>query len=82
MMKSLKNLTPQEAESTYISDMITHHEHAVLMARELAQFAERSELKQLSANIISDQEAEIVTLKSWLSSKYDKTPIQADHSQH
>lgn len=82
MMRPLQNLSPKDAEARFVADMIGHHEHAVLMARELATFAERPELRTLAANIIRDQEAEIRTLTSWLQSKYGQTPNAVDHSMH
>lgn len=82
MMRSLQNLSPKDTEARFVADMIGHHEHAVLMARELGTFAKRSELRTLSANIIRDQESEMRTLTSWLQSKYGHTPKPVDHSMH
>jgi uncharacterized protein (DUF305 family) len=82
MMSSLQNLSPKDAEASFVADMIGHHEHAVLMARELRGFAKQPELRTLAANIIRDQEAEIATLTSWLQSKYGQTPKAVDHSMH
>jgi uncharacterized protein (DUF305 family) len=82
MMRPFLNLSPKDAEARFVADMIGHHEHAVFMARELATFAERPELRTLAANIIRDQEAEIKTLTSWLQSKYGQTPKAIDHSMH
>lgn len=82
MMRPLQNLSPKDAEARFVADMIGHHEHAVIMARELATFANRSELRTLAKNIIRDQEAEIKTLTSWLQSKYGQTPKAVDHSMH
>jgi uncharacterized protein (DUF305 family) len=82
MMRSLDGLSTKESEARFIADMIGHHEHAVMMAKELAAFAKRPELIQLSADIIRAQESEITQLKVWLNEKYGETPPLVDHSMH
>jgi uncharacterized protein (DUF305 family) len=82
MMRSLEGLSAKESEARFVADMIGHHEHAVMMAKELGEFARRPELIRLSADIIRDQEAEIAQLKVWLKDKYGETPPMIDHSMH
>lgn len=82
MMRSIQGLSPKDSEARFVADMIGHHEHAVLMARELAAFATKPELVSISGNIIRDQEAEIAQLKVWLQQKYGQAPPMVDHSMH
>jgi len=82
MMRSLVGLAPKDAEARFVADMVGHHEHAVLMAKELQNFTQRPELLSLSGNIIRDQEAEIAQLKVWLKEKYGQAPPMVDHSMH
>lgn len=82
MMRSIAGLSAEEAQARYVEDMIGHHEHAVLMAKELSSFAEKAELKSLAADIIRAQEQEITFLKTWLKDKYGQTAKPVDHSMH
>lgn len=82
MMRPLTNLSSRDAEARWVSDMITHHEHAVQMARETLVFAKRPELLEISTAIIATQSAEIAKLQTWLREKYNLTPQSVDHSMH
>lgn len=82
MMRSPQGLTARQAEAEYISDMIGHHEHAVLMAQDLLSFSNRPELRLLSENVIATQTTEILSLKTMLAEKFGQTPAVIDHSQH
>jgi uncharacterized protein (DUF305 family) len=57
-------------DALFIDGMIMHHEGAVAMAKQAQNQAERPEIKQLAAVIITAQEAEIAQLKQWRSSWY------------
>jgi uncharacterized protein (DUF305 family) len=82
MMRSPQGLTARQAEAEYVSDMIGHHEHAVLMAQDLLSFSNRPELRLLSENVIATQTTEILSLKTMLAEKFGQTPAVIDHSQH
>lgn len=82
MMRSPQGLTARQAEAEYVSDMIGHHEHAVLMAQDLLSFSNRPELRLLSENVITTQTTEILSLKTMLAEKFGQTPAVIDHSQH
>ena len=82
MMRSPQGLTARQAEAEYVSDMIGHHEHAVLMAQDLLSFSNRPELRLLSENVIAIQTTEILSLKTMLAEKFGQTPAVIDHSQH
>jgi uncharacterized protein (DUF305 family) len=81
MMSSIDGLSVREAEAKYTFEMISHHEHAVLMARELQSTTTRPELKTLAKNVIASQEKEIEELKILLE-KYGDAPAVIDHSSH
>lgn len=61
-LDSLKNATNFEAE--FVSQMIPHHEMAVMMARMLLSATSRPELKTFAQDIIKLQTAEIELMKS------------------
>jgi uncharacterized protein (DUF305 family) len=82
MMSPIDKVTVQEAEQQYTSEMITHHEHAVMMAKEIISTTDRAELSTLSRAIILDQESEIAELKDILLKKFGQTPKMMDHSSH
>jgi uncharacterized protein (DUF305 family) len=51
----------------YLSQMIVHHEMAVMMSRMLAVSTERSEMRALADTIVASQIKEIEMMQSWLS---------------
>jgi len=72
MMRSLSGLSPEEAEHTFLEDMIEHHRMAVMMARQLLMrnLAERDEVAALAQDVVATQTAEIAQLQSWLRDWY------------
>lgn len=65
MMIDLKSMTGDEYDKVFLSEMIKHHEGALQMAQLSAANAKHSQLKQLSSEIIADQEREIAQMKRW-----------------
>lgn len=65
MTADLKDKTGDEFDKTFITNMITHHEGAVNMAKLSAKQAKHDEIKKLSADIITAQEKEISEMKQW-----------------
>lgn len=49
----------------FITQMIPHHEMAVMMARMLSASTERKEMQKLADDIITSQSKEIEMMKSW-----------------
>jgi uncharacterized protein (DUF305 family) len=82
MMQPVDGLLADDAEAQYVSDMVGHHEHAVLMAQDLLSFSNRPELIKLSQDVIRTQTEEINSLKQILAVKYGKTAPEIDHSNH
>ncbi len=72
--------TSVEFDQMFIDMMVPHHQAAVEMAVLAQEKAEHSELKQMAAQIIADQEKEIAQLKTWRKEWYgsDSTPPMSD----
>ncbi|MEK9160205.1 MAG: DUF305 domain-containing protein [Patescibacteria group bacterium] len=66
MMSDLSDLEADELDQTYIAGMIEHHEGAIMMAEQIKEITERSELLELADAIIESQTNEVTLLKSWL----------------
>lgn len=65
MTSALEDKAGADFESTFIDEMIVHHEGAVAMARLVLQRSERPELVQLANDIISAQTQEITLMRGW-----------------
>ena len=64
-MAKLGSLSGNDYDLEFISEMIPHHDGAVIMAGEALRNATHDELKTLSANIIRAQQMEIRQMKTW-----------------
>lgn len=53
-------------DKEFLSQMIVHHEMAIMMAQMLAAGTERVEMKTLADNIITSQSDEIELMEGWL----------------
>jgi uncharacterized protein (DUF305 family) len=58
--------TTSDFDREFVTQMITHHEMAVMMAQMLQSSTDRPEMKQLASNIISSQTKEIEMMRGWL----------------
>ncbi len=65
MTTALEGKTGDEFDKQFLSEMIEHHEGAVVMARQVLATSKRPELIKLANDIISAQTTEISTMKSW-----------------
>lgn len=70
----VQHLGPADADYDHrlIDMMITHHEGAVMMAKDALQKSQRPEIKKLAQDVIDTQEKEIALLKSWGEQWYHK----------
>jgi uncharacterized protein (DUF305 family) len=59
--------TAPDFDKTFLEQMIPHHQMAVMMANMLERGTNRSEMKNLAAQIISAQTKEISEMQSWQS---------------
>lgn len=57
-------------DSSFIEQMIPHHESAIAMAELAQQKSKHEEVKTLANNIITSQSAEIDTMKEWYKDWY------------
>lgn len=64
-VKSLQNKSGDEFDEAFINEMIAHHQGAIEMAILAETNAKHEEIKNLSKNIISTQQAEITEMKQW-----------------
>ena len=73
MMMS-QNLGAKDAnfDLRFINAMIPHHEGAVTMAQNAATKSTRPEIKKLTQDIISSQQAEIKQMQQWKQAWYKK----------
>ena len=67
MTESLKDKQGDEFDKAFIAEMIVHHQGAVDMAQLAESNAKHEEIKKMSREIISAQEAEIEVMKRWQS---------------
>jgi uncharacterized protein (DUF305 family) len=84
MINSLKDKQSDEFDRAFITEMIVHHQGAVDMAQLAESNAKHDEIKKMSREIISTQEAEIAEMKRWKVEWGYSTDdaIQAEHSRH
>lgn len=66
----LKSASDTDFDREFITQMIPHHEMAIMMAQMLQASTGRAEMKQLADNIITSQSREIDMMRSWLTSWY------------
>ncbi len=69
-LDDLKAASDAEFDREFITQMIPHHEMAVMMGSMLAAATERDEMKTLADNIITSQSREIEMMRSWLRDWY------------
>jgi uncharacterized protein (DUF305 family) len=62
----------KDFDSEFVSQMIVHHEMAIMMAQMLQSTTERAEMKSLADNIISSQQNEIESMRTWLKAWYSE----------
>jgi len=66
MMRELSALSGKALDKLFVEDMIMHHMGAIMMAKQLASFTQRTELLGIGKAIIETQETEVVMMKGWL----------------
>lgn len=66
----LARASDAEFDREFLSQMIPHHEMAIMMAGMLQSTTDRSEMKTLAEQIITSQSREIEKMAGWLKSWY------------
>jgi uncharacterized protein (DUF305 family) len=74
MDTSIAGMTPMsgmssQADRSFLTGMIPHHEHAVAMGKDATKRALRPELRKFGQNVVNDQSKEIKQFKNWLKTK-------------
>lgn len=62
----LSSASDADFDREFLTQMIPHHEMAIMMVRMLAAGTERTEMKQLADNITTSQAREIAMMRGWL----------------
>jgi uncharacterized protein (DUF305 family) len=70
MMLGLQGKTGDDFDRVFLTEMIVHHQGAVLMAQSALVNAKHQEIKDLSQAIISAQNKEITEMQSWYKNWY------------
>jgi uncharacterized protein (DUF305 family) len=65
MMASLKGKTGNEFDKVFLTEMVMHHEGAVVMAQAVLTSTDRPELKKLANEIIVAQNKEVSQMRAW-----------------
>lgn len=73
IMMALQGKTGDAFDKAFLTEMIMHHEGAVVMSQAVLEKGKHEELKQLSKNIIAAQTTEIEQMKKWLKDWYGVT---------
>lgn len=68
IMRDVRNLSRIELDKAFLSDMIIHHEMAILMSNDVTEYLVHNELKTLTTNIKTNQAAELEIMKILLAS--------------
>ncbi|MBY0538011.1 DUF305 domain-containing protein [Patescibacteria group bacterium] len=68
MMRPLESLSGAELDKVFLTDMVMHHQMAIMMAMSVDAHIEHEEMKALSTNIKTTQSAEIETMQNLLNS--------------
>ena len=83
MNRELKDLRGDNYDKAFIEMMIAHHEGALDMAKLTDDRTDRTELLQLSDEIITAQEQEIAQMRQWqLDWQFDPEEVQRDMHRH
>ncbi len=81
MTEALRGKTGDAFDAAFLSEMIVHHEGAVLMAELALTNANHPEVKELATAIIAAQNEEITSMRTWQTDWYG-TSSAASHSTH
>ncbi|MST04432.1 MAG: DUF305 domain-containing protein [Candidatus Pacebacteria bacterium] len=66
MMIGIQNKSGDEFDRAFLSEMIIHHEGALVMANKALTTSKKPEILILASDIIAGQTSEIEKMKNWL----------------
>jgi hypothetical protein len=75
MAKQMVMENGEYSDEAFIDAMVPHHQGAIAMAEVALKNAEHEEIKQLSRNIVSTQQAEIEELKAIKKEEYGTSEV-------
>jgi uncharacterized protein (DUF305 family) len=79
-MKSLRAKTGKDFDVAFLSQMIAHHQAAVVMAKQALSTATKPETKAEAQKVIDSQGKEITQMTGWLKSWYGTTPDKTEQA--
>ena len=80
MAKQMVTKNGEYSDEAFIDAMVPHHQGAIAMARVALENAEHEQIKELSRNIISTQQAEIEELKSIKKAEFGTSEVPMEMS--
>ena len=81
MTTFLKSKSGDDFDKAFMSEMIIHHQGAIVMANLAKQSAKHDEIKTLAANILAAQSKEIDMMQTWQTQwGYKSTPTMGSHN--
>ena len=78
MMNALEGKAGDEFDMAFLSEMIVHHEGAVVMAQQALRVAQHQEIKDLAIAIITAQNKEIADMKTWQDAWYGQSTLELE----
>jgi len=77
------NMTGDQFDKAYLTDMIAHHQGALNMASQARELATKAEIRTLSNSILSSQATEVQQMMDWQQEwKYSATDSSNPHAGH
>jgi uncharacterized protein (DUF305 family) len=82
MMRDLSYLQGEELDTTYMTDMILHHQGAITMAKSVLTLSPRAEVANLANGIVRSQSEEIKTFETLLANTATKNKADSAMEEH
>ncbi|MBC8102363.1 MAG: DUF305 domain-containing protein [Cytophagales bacterium] len=79
-MESLQKLSGREFDIAFLSQMIAHHEAAVVMAEQALKTAKETATRQEARQVVTAQTREITQMTGWLEQWYGVPPSKAQQA--
>ncbi|MES2464795.1 MAG: DUF305 domain-containing protein [Armatimonadota bacterium] len=76
-LESLQKLSGKDFDIAFLSQMIAHHEAAVVMAEQALKNAKNAKTQQDARQVVTAQTREIKQMTDWLQQWYGTTPSKA-----